>query len=108
MKAVVLRRFGGPGVLELIDWPEPDVGPGDVLVAVHACSVGRALDIEVRERGADFRVELPRILGSAPAGVVAAVGPGVHDLRAGDRVVSTSSLFCGRCAWCRAGAEHAC
>ena len=108
MKAVVLRRFGGPEVLELVDWPEPVAGPGEVLVEVHACSVGRALDVEVRRRGADFHVELPRILGSDPAGVVAAVGAGVRDLRPGDRVVSTSSLFCGRCEWCRGGAEHAC
>jgi NADPH:quinone reductase len=108
MKAVVLRRFGGPEVLELLDWPEPDVGPGEVLVAVHACSVGRALDVEVRRRGADFRVRLPRILGSDPAGVVAAVGAGVRAFRRGDRVVSTSSLFCGACDWCRAGAEHCC
>jgi NADPH:quinone reductase-like Zn-dependent oxidoreductase len=108
MKAVVLRRFGGPDALELLDWPEPDVGPTDVLVEVHACSVGRTLDVEVRERGADFHVELPRILGSDPAGVVAAIGSEVRGLRPGDRVVSTSSLFCGRCDWCASGATHAC
>ena len=109
MKAVVLRRFGGTDALELVDdWPEPAVGPGDVLVEVHACSVGRALDVEVRARGADFRVQLPRVLGSDPAGVVVAVGEDVRDFRPGDRVVCTSSLFCGRCEWCLTGETHAC
>src|SRR5205085_1128369 len=54
MKAVVIRRFGGPEVLEYLDWPEPTVGPSDVLIRVHAVTVGRTLDVEVRERGADF------------------------------------------------------
>jgi NADPH:quinone reductase-like Zn-dependent oxidoreductase len=108
MKAVVLRRFGGPDALELLDWPEPEIGPGEVLVEVHACSVGRALDVEVRARGADFRVQLPRILGSDPAGVVRAVADDVRAFRPGDRVVCTSSLFCGECEWCRAGETHAC
>jgi NADPH:quinone reductase len=108
MKAVVLRRFGGPEVLELLDWPDPPVGPRDVLVRVHAVTVGRTLDVEVRRRGADFHVTLPRILGSDPAGVVEAVGSEVTRVRPGDRVVSTSTLFCGRCEWCRAGLTNAC
>ena len=70
MQAVVIRRYGGPEVLELLDWPEPEVGPEDVLIRVHAVTVGRVLDVEVRARGADFNATLPRILGSDPAGVV--------------------------------------
>jgi len=108
MKAVVLRRFGGPEALELLDWPEPQPGPRDVIVAVHAVSVGRTLDVEVRERGADFHVELPRILGSDPAGVAVAVGSEVISVRPGDRVVATSTLYCGDCVECRAGRTNAC
>jgi NADPH:quinone reductase-like Zn-dependent oxidoreductase len=108
MKAVVLRHFGDTDALELLDWPEPIVGPTDVLVRVHACTVGRTLDVEVRRRGADFHVSLPRILGSDPAGVVVAVGDEVRSFAAGDRVVSTSSLFCGTCPWCLEGATHSC
>jgi NADPH:quinone reductase len=108
MKAVVVRRYGGPEVLELLDWPEPEVGPNDVLIRVHAVTVGRVLDLEVRSRGADFGAPLPRILGSDPAGVVEAVGSEVSGFRAGDRVVCTSTLFCGRCAFCRAGLTNAC
>jgi NADPH2:quinone reductase len=108
MKAVVLRRYGGPEALEYLDWPEPVVGPHDVLIAVYAVSIGRVLDVEVRRRGADFHASLPRILGSDPAGVVAAVGSEVTTVRPGDRVVCTSSLFCGDCAFCRAGLTNAC
>jgi len=108
MKAVVVRSFGGSEVLELVDWPEPELGPRDALVAVEAVSVGRTLDVEVRRRGADFHVELPRILGSDPAGVVVEVGAETTSVRPGDRVVSTSTLFCGACAECRAGRTNAC
>src|SRR5882724_10357308 len=108
MKALVIREFGGPEVLEYMDWPEPEVGPDDVLIEVHAVSVGRTLDVEVRRRGADFNVTLPRILGSDPAGVVAAVGAQVTSVAVGDRVVSTSTVFCGRCDACRSGATNAC
>src|SRR5512132_3295169 len=108
MKAVVVRRFGGPDVLEYMDWPESEVGPRDVLVRVQAVTVARTLDVEVRRRGPDFNVTLPRILGSDPAGVVAGVGAEVSSVGVGDRVVSTSTVFCGRCEACRSGATNAC
>jgi NADPH:quinone reductase-like Zn-dependent oxidoreductase len=108
MKAVVVRSYGGPEVLEYLDWPEPAVAPGEVLIRVHAVSVGRTLDVEVRKRGADFHASLPRILGSDPAGVVEAVGEGVERVGVGDRVVCTSTLYCGDCDYCRAGLTNAC
>src|SRR5438105_6318011 len=108
MKAVVVRRFGGPEVLEYLDWPEPRVGPSDVLIRVHGVTVGRTLDVEVRRRGADFHVELPRILGADPAGVVAEIGPAVTTFSVGDRVVTIGSLFCGTCEYCRRGQTNAC
>jgi NADPH:quinone reductase-like Zn-dependent oxidoreductase len=108
VKALVIRAFGGPEVLEHLDWPAPRVGPRDVLIAVRAVSVGRTLDVEVRQRGADFRVTLPRIPGSDPAGVVAAIGDEVSGFRVGDRVAATSALFCGGCEPCLQGRTHAC
>jgi NADPH2:quinone reductase len=108
MNAVVLRRFGGPDALELLDWPTPEPRADEVLIRVHAVTVGRALDLEVRERGADFQVTLPRILGADPAGIVVATGPDARRFAVGDRVVSTSCLFCGRCRACARGDTHAC
>ena len=108
MKALVIEEFGGPEVLQYKDWPEPEPAADEVLIAVRAVTVGRTLDVEVRRRGADFRVTLPRILGSDPAGVVVAVGAAVTGFAVGDRVASTSTLFCGECAMCRAGRDNAC
>lgn len=104
----MVRRFGGPEAIELLDWPDPEPRAGEVVMEVYAVTVGRVLDLEVRSRGADFRVRLPRILGSDPAGIVRAVGEGVSGFAAGDRVVCTSSLFCGTCRPCLSGATHAC
>ena len=108
MRAVVVRRHGGPEVLELCEWPDPIAAPGEVVIGVHAVSVGRTLDVAARAHGADFRAKLPRVPGSDPAGVVLEVGAGVTRFAPGDRVVCTSSLYCGRCAQCLAGRTHGC
>jgi propanol-preferring alcohol dehydrogenase len=108
VRAVVVRRHGGPEVLELCDWPDPHAGPGEVVIGVRAVTVGRTLDVEARARGADFDAKLPRVPGSDPAGVVLEAGAGVSRFAPGDRAVCTSTLFCGRCASCIAGRTHAC
>jgi NADPH:quinone reductase-like Zn-dependent oxidoreductase len=104
----VVRRFGGPDVLELCEWPDPRAGEGEVVIDVRAVTVGRTLDVEARARGADFHAKLPRVPGADPAGVVAEVGPGVTRFALGDRVVCTSTLFCGACEPCLQGRTHAC
>jgi NADPH:quinone reductase-like Zn-dependent oxidoreductase len=108
VRAVVVRAHGGPEVLELCDWPDPRAAAGEIVIGVRAVSVGRTLDVEARARGADFHAKLPRIPGSDPAGVVLEVGPGVTQFAPGDRVVCTSTLYCGRCEACLAGMTHAC
>jgi NADPH:quinone reductase-like Zn-dependent oxidoreductase len=108
VRAVVVRRHGGPDVLELCEVPEPHAGPGEVVIGVRAVTVGRTLDVEARAHGAAFAAKLPRIPGSDPAGVVLEVGPGVDRFAPGDRVVCTSTLFCGACESCLAGMTNAC
>ena len=39
MRAVIYERYGGPEVLELRDWPQPEAQSGEVVVAVHAAGV---------------------------------------------------------------------
>jgi NADPH:quinone reductase-like Zn-dependent oxidoreductase len=87
MKAVVLREFGLPGVMRVEEVPDPEPGRGEVVVAVHAVSVNRTLDLVVRAGRYAKPVSLPHVLGVDPSGVVAAVGPGVGDRKPGDRVV---------------------
>jgi len=105
MKAAVIQKHGDAGVLEFLDWPEPQPGPGDVLVRVRACALNRR-DIWVRRGLREKR--LPHILGTDIAGEVAALGPGVQGLTVGAKVLLYPVLTCGCCAFCLSGEENAC
>jgi NADPH:quinone reductase len=92
MRAAVVREFGGPEVLEVVEVPTPAPGPGEVLVAVAGASVNFA-DVMVR---AGMNVQYGATgareqfgLGSDVAGTVAAVGAGVTRFAAGQTVVGT-------------------
>ncbi|MEU6788909.1 NADP-dependent oxidoreductase [Nonomuraea angiospora] len=82
MRAVQFDRAGGPEVLRVRDVPAPTPGSGQILVRVRAASVNPADILSRRSRIGGF----PRGTGMDYAGDVAAVGPGVDDLRPGDRV----------------------
>jgi len=88
MKAVVMHSFGGPEVLSFEDFPRPVPGPGEVLVAVHAVSVNRTLDLVVRAGDYGAPIKLPHILGVDPSGIIAEIGPGVADRAVGQRVAT--------------------
>jgi len=85
MHAVRVSATGGPEVLEWIELPEPEPGPGQLLLAVSAAGVNF---IDVYRRSGLYQVPLPSTPGSEAAGVVLAVGPGVEDFAVGDRVAS--------------------
>ena len=84
MKAIRIHEDGGPEVLRYEDVPDPEPGPGEVLVSLRAAGLNH-LDIWVR-KGLPS-VPKPRILGADGAGVVAALGDGVEGYAVGDRVV---------------------
>lgn len=107
MKAVVMHQRGGPEVLRYEEFPDPELGPGDVLVQVRACALNH-LDVFTRRGEQGRRVKLPHIPGIETAGEIAAVGEGVSDLHVGDRVVSGPGIWCGRCEFCQAGEENMC
>jgi NADPH2:quinone reductase len=89
MKAVLIRRFGGPEVLEVADLPEPKPGPGEVRVRV-AAAVVNPVDVVLRRgalAGQGTLLAPPYIPGMEMAGIVDAVGPGA-DFRSGDRVMA--------------------
>ncbi len=91
MKAVCYDRYGPPGVLRLVDVPDPVPGPGQVLLEVRATSVNLS-DWETLtgspaySRIAGLRRPRRPVLGSDVAGVVAAVGAGVTAFAPGDEV----------------------
>ena len=108
MKAAFFQEHGGPEVLEYGELPDPEPGPGEVVVAVAAVGLNH-LDLWVR-RGALPGVEprLPHVGGSEVAGRVEAIGVGVEGWAPGDRVVLNPGLWCGRCEWCLRGEESMC
>jgi len=101
MQAAVLR---GPGRLEVSSVPVPEVGPGEVLVAVDWCGVcGSDLHMVLEGWGAPGGWG-----GHEWSGRVAAVGEGVTRWAVGDAVVGGPSVRCGECRACRAGRPSLC
>jgi NADPH:quinone reductase-like Zn-dependent oxidoreductase len=86
-RAVVATAFGGPEVLRVVDLPDPEPAPGQVVLDVRAAAVN-PIDWKVYAGGpnADPSV-LPLRLGFEVAGVVTAVGAGVESVSEGDEVV---------------------
>ena len=92
MNAIRIDRTGGPDVLQLVDVPTPSPGAGEALVR-HAASGVNFIDVYMRT--GLYQRPLPFIDGSEAAGVVEAVGDGVTDLKAGDRVAYAQSPTLG-------------
>ncbi len=85
MKAIVVNQFGGPEVLHLDEIRAPVPDPHQVVVDVCAAGVN-PVDTYIRAGTYASKPPLPFIPGSDAAGTIAAVGPGVHAVRTGDRV----------------------
>jgi NADPH2:quinone reductase len=87
MKAIRVTRHGGPEVMELVELPTPRPGAGEALVRVEAAGVNF---IDIYHCSGAYARELPFTLGEEGAGVVEAIGAGVADVHAGDRVAWAS------------------
>jgi NADPH2:quinone reductase len=89
MKAIQIRATGGPEVLELVELPIPEPGPGQVLIRIEAIGVNF---VEIYFRKGTYKAALPLIPGSEAAGTVEELGPGVTGFVAGDAVASVAVL----------------
>ncbi|MDR8412074.1 quinone oxidoreductase [Nonomuraea sp. 3-1Str] len=89
MRAIVIAAHGGPEVLEHVERPDPEPGPGEVVVDVAAAGVNY---IDTYHRSGAYPLALPAAIGSEGAGAVSAVGPGVRDVAVGDTVAWASVL----------------
>lgn len=87
MKAIRVHQPGGPEALVYEDVAQPTPGPGEALVKIEAIGINF---IDVYRRSGLYPMATPFTLGDEAAGVVAALGPGVEDLRVGDRVAFAS------------------
>ncbi|MGV9451730.1 NAD(P)-dependent alcohol dehydrogenase [Streptomyces sp. NPDC003635] len=106
MKALQYRTIGAPP--EVVTVPDPEPGPGQVLLKVTAAGVCHS-DIAVMSWPAEnFPYALPLTLGHEGVGTVAAVGAGVTGVREGESVAVYGPWGCGTCAKCVEGKENYC
>lgn len=91
MKAIGIKAFGGPEVLQVVDLPEPEPGPSEVRIRVHAVAVNPT-DLTFRAGGRAEQLAdrpPPYVPGVDLAGVVDRLGAGIGDrLAVGERVVA--------------------
>lgn len=90
MKAIRVHQFGEPSVLRFEDAPDPQPGPGQVVVRASAVGVN---PVEVYIRSGTYgQRTFPFIPGTEAAGVVETVGTGVTRVKVGDRVYVAGSV----------------
>jgi len=80
---IIIKKFGGPEVMEWVEGPTPKPGAGEVLIKQTAIGLNF---IDVYHREGFYPMELPFTPGSEAAGVVEAIGDGVGSFQIGDRV----------------------
>ncbi|MFB7836325.1 NAD(P)-dependent alcohol dehydrogenase [Streptomyces sp. NPDC056056] len=106
MKALQYRTVGAPP--EVVTVPDPEPGPGQVLLKVTAAGVCHS-DIAVMSWSADqLPFPLPLTLGHEGVGTVAALGAGAEGFAVGDAVAVYGPWGCGSCAKCAEGKENYC
>jgi threonine 3-dehydrogenase len=97
-----------PGIA-LLDWPEPQCGPNDVIIRVRKAAIcGTDLHIHQWDDWARKTIPVPMPVGHEFFGVVEAIGREVRGLKPGDRVSGEGHITCGHCRNCRAGRRHLC
>ena len=89
MKAIQIKQFGGPEMMELVDLPVPQPKPNEAVVKIAAAGVNF---IDVYNREGRYKVALPAVLGQEAAGVATAVDKDVTAVKPGDRVAYTGVL----------------
>jgi len=82
VRAIQIRQHGGPEVMQLVDLPVGEPGPGEARIRHHAIGVNF---LDVYFRTGLYASQLPLVLGGEGAGVIEAVGAGVTHLAVGDR-----------------------
>jgi NADPH:quinone reductase-like Zn-dependent oxidoreductase len=87
VKAVVITKHGGPGVLEVQERPDPVVGPGEVRIEVAAAGINFA-DVMARMGLYQDAPKTPCVVGYEVAGTVLELGAGVESVSHGQRVLA--------------------
>jgi NADPH:quinone reductase-like Zn-dependent oxidoreductase len=85
MRAVVITKHGGPGVLQVQEQPDPELGPGEVRIQVAAAGINFA-DVMARMGLYADAPKTPCVVGYEVAGTILELGEGVEALSPGQRV----------------------
>lgn len=91
MRAIWIRKHGGPNVLEVRETDDPEPGPGELRVRARACGLNFA-EVSARQGIYPDAPKPPCVVGYEGAGVVDAVGEGVSDIEPGARVMFISQF----------------
>ena len=102
MKAAVFHQCGNASQIKIEEVPDPQIGPGQALVRVHASAFNH-LELWSLHGPADDSYHFPMWTGSDVSGVIERLAPGVEGWSMGDAVVINPSLSCGKCDRCLAG-----
>lgn len=88
MRGIQFTQFGGPEVMELVELPDPEPGPGQIRLAVRATGVN---PIDWKVRSGAMGGDLPRRTGQEVAGVVDKLGDGVTGVEVGEAVFGAAA-----------------
>ena len=103
MKALLLTEYSK---LEMADVPVPEPAAGEVLIRVEACGICGS-DVHGYDGSSGRRIP-PLVMGHEAAGTIDSVGTGAENWRRGDRVTFDSTIYCGKCEYCRKGLINLC
>ncbi len=108
MKALA-KLEARPGMWQIDDAPEPQVGPNDVLIGIRRTSIcGTDVHIDTWDAWAARTIPVPMVTGHEYMGEGLEVGSEVRGVAVGVRVSGEGHITCGHCRNCRAGRRHLC
>jgi L-iditol 2-dehydrogenase len=99
-------QLSGPSEFEIVELPVPQPGPNHVRIRVRACGICGS-DVHGMDGSTGRRIP-PIVMGHEASGEIDAVGESVEGWQVGDRVTLDSTLYCGKCGYCRAGQVNLC
>lgn len=103
MKVLMLKAYNEFAIEQI---PVPEYGSDDVLVKVKACSICGS-DVHGMDGSTGRRIP-PIVMGHEASGVIEKVGENVTAFKPGDRVTFDSTIYCGKCYYCRRGEINLC
>lgn len=103
MKALILSKAGQ---LDVVAMAKPAPADDELLIHIQACGICGS-DVHGYDGSTGRRIP-PIVMGHEAAGIVESVGRAVSRFQPGDRVTFDSTVFCGKCFFCRRGQVNLC